>query len=118
MLCTYQSCISVLSCRRTTTPKVVYTTSAASAAHEPLPEAIVQIILQSYDEFEWAGSSDALASWLNARWKKSGYSVSNAVVCYTLRSNGRDAKMGLGDHLGGAFFRRRSDGSDESEVSL
>lgn len=86
--------------------KTKYNTSAASAVHEPLPSPVVKVILESWDQYEWQGSSDALADWMNARWKKTGYpSVSKEVVCFTLRSNGRQARMGLGDHLGGTFTR-------------
>ena len=82
-----------------------YTPSPASNFHEPLPSAIVSVVLHSYDSHDWQQSSDALTDWLNARWKKSGYQVSRQTVHFTLRLHGRDAKMGLGDHLGGAFCR-------------
>lgn len=82
-----------------------YTLSAASAAHQPLPQPLVDIILACYDNNDFRGSSDALTAWLNARWQKTGISVSKEVVCFTLRLNGRDARMGLGDHLEGAFYR-------------
>lgn len=82
-----------------------YTVSTASAAHQPLPSPVVQVVLESYDSRDWQSSSDALTDWLNARWAKSGYQVSKEVVCFTLRANGRDAKMGLGDHLEGRFER-------------
>jgi len=62
-------------------------------------------VLQSYDNRDWGGSSDALTDWLNARWAKSGYKVSKETVYFTLKLHGRDAKMGLGDHLKGAFVR-------------
>ena len=77
--------------------KTTYTTSAASAAHEPLPLPVVSIIIEQ--------SSDALTNWLNERWKKTDFQVSREVVCFTLRTHGRDARMGLGDHLGGALYR-------------
>ena len=85
--------------------KTTYTTSAASAAHEPLPLPVVSIIIDSWDSHEWQQSSDALTNWLNERWKKTDFQVSREVVCFTLRTHGRDARMGLGDHLGGALYR-------------
>lgn len=88
-------------------PATSCTPSPASAASQPLPSPMVRVILDSYDAHAetWAGSSDALTDWLNARWQKSGYSVSKETVCFTLRVNGRDAKMGMGDQLRGAFYR-------------
>jgi amidase len=50
-------------------------------------------------------SADALADWLNARWRKSGYELSAETVCEVLRSNGRVAFRGLGDDAEGAFSR-------------
>jgi len=82
-----------------------YTLSAASAAHRPLPQPLVDVILACYDNNDFGGSSDALTAWLNARWQKTGISVSKEVVCFTLRIHGRDARLGLGDHLEGAFYR-------------
>ena len=89
--------------RQVQTP--AYTTSAVSVGHEPLPSPVVSVLLDSWDKHDFGSSSDAMTNWLNARWKKSGYQVSKEVVCSTLRSHGRDARMGLGDHLDGAFFR-------------
>jgi hypothetical protein len=87
------------------TRKATYETSSASKAHPALPQPIETLILQSWDSYDWQKSSDALADWINGRWGKTGYSVSKEVVCFTLRMNGRDARLGLGDHLCGAFFR-------------
>ena len=85
--------------------KTRYTVSPASQAHSPLPEPVAVVLLQCWDDHEWQSSSDAIADWVNARWKKSGYSVSRETVCFTLRLHGRDARMGLGDDLCGAFVR-------------
>jgi hypothetical protein len=82
-----------------------YTTSAVSAVHEPLSSPVTKVILDSWDRYEWQGSSDALAEWMNERWKKTGFQISKEVVCFTLRYHGREAQMGLGDHLGGNFSR-------------
>lgn len=82
-----------------------YTPSASSSANQALPSPIVRVVLESYDSHDWNRSSDALADWLNGRWRKSGYQVSREVVCFTLRVNGRDAEMGRGDRLNGAFCR-------------
>ena len=82
-----------------------YTTSAASTDNEPLSLPMVKVLLDSWDAHDWENSSDALTDWLNARWHKSGYQVSNEVVCFTLRSQGRDARIGLGDRLNGALYR-------------
>lgn len=79
--------------------------ATASTAHQPLPSPVVQVVLQSYDNHDWQSSSDALTNWLNARWAESGYQVSRETVCFTLRLHGRDARMGLGNHLEGAFVR-------------
>ena len=82
-----------------------YATSAASAYNEPLPSPVRQVLLEAWDAHDWEHSSDAITSWLNGRWEKSGYQVSNETVCFTLRAHGRDARMGLGDRLEGAFIR-------------
>lgn len=74
-------------------------------AAQKLPEPIVKVILASWDEHDWRGSSDALADWLNARWKKTGYSVSRECVHALLVMNFRNASPGLGDHLDGAYTR-------------
>lgn len=76
-----------------------------SRAHEPLPSPIVGVVLEAWDAHDWNNSSDAMTDWLNARWAKSGYSVKKEVVCYTLRLQGRDARMNLGDPIDGAFRR-------------
>jgi hypothetical protein len=86
-----------------TTP--TYETSSASTGHAALIPPIETIILQSWDSYDWQKSSDALADWINGRWGKTGYSVSKEVVCFTLRLDGRDARLGLQDHLSGAYFR-------------
>jgi hypothetical protein len=88
-----------------TTKKAKYQASSASKAHQALPQPVETLILQSWDSYDWQKSSDALADWINGRWGKTGYSVSKEVVCFTLRMNWRDARLGLGDHLCGAFFR-------------
>ena len=82
-----------------------YTLSNSSATNEPLPSPMVNVLLQSWEEHDWQHSAAALSDWLNARWAKTGYQVSEETVCFTLRSNGKDARMGLGDALGGAFLR-------------
>jgi hypothetical protein len=97
--------LAIIPLRRTTKPTARYETSTASTAHSALPPPIETLILQSWDSYDWQKSSDALADWINGRWGKTGYSVSKEVVCFTLRVNGRDARLGLGDHLCGAFFR-------------
>lgn len=85
--------------------KPTYTKSAASEAHEPLPSPVTSIIIDCWDSYEWQNSFDALTNWINTRWKKTDFQVSKEVVCFTLRANGRDARMGLGDHLHGALYR-------------
>lgn len=87
-------------------PKSLYTgPSPASKPHTPLPSPIAAIVLTAWDEHDFAGSADALANWLNARWAKSGYVVSSRTVCWVLRTRGRDARVGLGDVRGGGFVR-------------
>lgn len=85
--------------------KTQYSTSAVSAAHEPLSSPVIEVILDSWDRYEWQGSSDALTDWMNERWRKTGFRISKEVVCFTLRYHGREARMGLGDHLGETFAR-------------
>ncbi|GAB7357506.1 hypothetical protein MBLNU459_g0039t1 [Dothideomycetes sp. NU459] len=81
-------------------------TAAATGFSQPAPdEPIAALILREWDAYDWRESSDALADWLNARWKKSGYAVQRHEVCFLLRLNGKSARMGLGDHLRGAFSR-------------
>ncbi|THW37655.1 hypothetical protein D6D22_07084, partial [Aureobasidium pullulans] len=49
---------------------------ASSSTTAPLtcpPSPITAQILESWYEYDWRNSSDALTDWLNARWKKSGY---------------------------------------------
>ncbi|KAF2201136.1 amidase signature enzyme [Delitschia confertaspora ATCC 74209] len=73
---------------------------------EPLPDKpIIELILHEWDTRRFNCSADALADWLNRRWKKSGYELSAETVCEVLRSNGRVAFRGLGDGEGGAFSR-------------
>ncbi|KAF2677883.1 amidase signature enzyme [Lentithecium fluviatile CBS 122367] len=73
---------------------------------EPLPDKpIVELILHEWDTRRFSCSADALAHWLNARWRKSGYELSAETVCEVLRSNGRIAFRGLGDDASGAFAR-------------
>lgn len=73
---------------------------------EPLPDKpIVELILHEWDTRRFSCSADALADWLNARWRKSGYELSAETVCEVLRSNGRIAFRGLGDDAAGAFAR-------------
>ncbi|CBX97363.1 hypothetical protein IAQ61_007216 [Plenodomus lingam] len=72
----------------------------------PLPDQpIVELILHEWDTRRFSCSADALADWLNARWRKSGYEISAETVCEVLRSNGRIAFRGLGDDAAGAFSR-------------
>lgn len=90
---------------RRSAPPPVRSPPQASIKNEPLPSPLVRIVLQCWDEHDWHRSSDALTDWLNARWSKTGFEVSNETVCFYLRSTGRDGVRGLGDHLGGAFYR-------------
>ena len=85
--------------------KPTYTPSTVSEAHEPLPSPVTSIIIDCWDTYDWQNSSDALTNWINTRWKKTDFQVSKEVVCFTLRANGRDARMGLGDHLHGDLYR-------------
>jgi hypothetical protein len=80
--------------------KTTHTYSAASTTYSPLPSPVTEVVLDCWDRYDWRSSSDALTAWINARWKKTGFEISREVVCFTLRMHGRDAKMGLGDHLG------------------
>lgn len=79
--------------------------SPPPAAYEPLPIDVVTILLNEWDNRDFGRSSDAVTDWLNARWAKTGVQVSRETICFTLRLHGRDAVMGLGDHLDGAFTR-------------
>ncbi|KAK3070164.1 hypothetical protein LTR53_010927, partial [Teratosphaeriaceae sp. CCFEE 6253] len=87
------------------TPAPVYTPSAASLGHTALPSPLVRVVLQSFDAQAWDGSSDALTDWLNARWAKTGFKVSKETICFTLRANGRNAAMRVGDAMEGKFCR-------------
>ena len=86
-------------------PKPIYTPSATSAASQPLPSPMVKVLLDSYDNNSFDQSADALTSWLNSRWRKSGNQVSRETVAFTLRLNGRDARLDVDDKLDGAFHR-------------
>jgi len=68
-------------------------------------KGVIDVILQEWDARKWGCSADALASWLNMRWKKSGYEISAETVCEVLRANGRVAFRGLSDVEDGAFSR-------------
>ncbi|KAL1635198.1 hypothetical protein SLS58_010368 [Diplodia intermedia] len=67
---------------------------------------VIKVILKEWDTRDFRQSSDALAGWLNARWRKSGYSLGMETVYEILKANGRKAYRGLGDEAGGAFRRR------------
>lgn len=70
------------------------------------PSPVIAQILSSWYKYDWANSSDALADWLNARWKKSGYGVDRRIVYFLIKMDGcRDVQMGLGDLSGGRFVR-------------
>lgn len=83
-----------------------YQPCPASSTSEPLPSPIAKVVLDAWDAYDWNHSSDAIADWLNGRWAKSGFEVSKETICFTLRSQGRDARMGLVDRLDGAFYRK------------
>lgn len=70
------------------------------------PDApIIAVILKEYDERDFGQSSDALADWLNRRWRKSGYKIDAEVVHQVLLCNRRQAFAQLGDAKDGAFLR-------------
>ncbi|KAH0285297.1 hypothetical protein M436DRAFT_77996 [Aureobasidium namibiae CBS 147.97] len=77
--------------------------SSSSSSSAPLtcpPTPIVSQILSSWHKYEWNNSSDALTSWLNARWKKSGYAIDARTVNFLIKLHGcTEAQMGLGDGL-------------------
>ena len=81
--------------------------AASSSSSAPLlPDApIVLVILQEWDSYDFGNSVDAFADWMNARWKKSGYSLSADIIHEVLKCNGRTAFRGIGDHLDGSFQR-------------
>ncbi|KAM0721732.1 hypothetical protein Q7P37_002657 [Cladosporium fusiforme] len=79
---------------------------ASSHTFESIPVPIANVLLESWDMFDWKYSSDALCNWYNSRILKTGYSVSREMVYHTLKMYGREAHMDLGDHLQGAFFRK------------
>lgn len=66
---------------------------------------MLHLILCEWDAHDWRGSSDALADWLNARWRKTGYVVQSEDVWALLAGRGREACMGKGDWLRGRFVR-------------
>jgi amidase len=66
---------------------------------------IVEVILREWDTRGFSCSADALAEWLNLRWRKSGYGVSAETVCEVLRANGRVAFRGVGEGDEVAFAR-------------
>ncbi|TKA36368.1 hypothetical protein B0A54_12382 [Friedmanniomyces endolithicus] len=94
---------------RTATSAPSCTPSLSSLPHAPLSDAVVDILLSSYDAHDWHESADALTDWLNARWRKTGFRVSRETVCYTLRANGRKALVGSGcsggSEKGVVFYR-------------
>lgn len=70
------------------------------------PDApIIAIILKEFDERDFGESSDALADWLNNRWRKSGYQIDAETVHQVLLCNGRLALANQGDARDGAFSR-------------
>ncbi|KAL0263120.1 hypothetical protein SLS55_002096 [Diplodia seriata] len=76
---------------------------------------VIKVILKEWDTRDFRQSSDALTGWLNARWRKSGYSLGMETVYEILKANGRKAYRGLGDEAGGAFRRRGRAGEGEGE---
>ncbi len=79
---------------------------SSSTTPEHFPDApIIALILTEYDNRDWNYSADALADWLNARWKKTGYSLSRQTIYEILKANGRVAFLGLGDDQEGKFAR-------------
>jgi amidase len=79
---------------------------SSTSTGEPLCRAMTAVVLESWDSHAWYESSDALADWLNARWAKTGYTISRETVHATLLLYGRStAKRGLVDPLDGAFYR-------------
>lgn len=83
----------------------IYAPSKTSTRNQPLPPDVAKVMVHEWDSRDWCQSSDAFADWLNARWAKTGYTVSRETVCFTLRAAGRNAKMGLGDPKDGKFWR-------------
>ncbi|KAF2456562.1 amidase signature domain-containing protein [Lineolata rhizophorae] len=79
--------------------------SAYQCQELPPDEPIINLLLHEWDTRRWAHSSDALTHWLNGRWRKTGYSISQETVYRILRSNGRVAFRGLGDEADGAYTR-------------
>lgn len=75
---------------------------------QPCPSSpIIAVMLAAWDKYDWKGSADALADWLNARWVKSGYVLGYADCVFLLRMNGRvDARRGGGgEGWDGGFVR-------------
>ncbi|KAK8430335.1 amidase signature domain-containing protein [Phyllosticta citricarpa] len=55
--------------------------SSSTGQAQSAPDApIIRVILKEWDTRDFGHSSDALAAWLNARWRKSGYRVDEDVV--------------------------------------
>ena len=80
--------------------------SSSSSSSQLFPDApIVRLVLTEWDTHDWGNSSDAFADWMNARWKKSGYSLSPETIYEILKCNGRHAFRGIGDHRDGEFRR-------------
>ncbi|KAK7516807.1 amidase signature domain-containing protein [Phyllosticta citriasiana] len=80
--------------------------SSSTGQAQSAPDApIIRVILKEWDTRDFGHSSDALAAWLNARWRKSGYRVDEDVVWRILQASGREAWRGLGDRSQGAFVR-------------
>ncbi|KAK8152749.1 amidase signature domain-containing protein [Phyllosticta citribraziliensis] len=80
--------------------------SSSHGQAQSAPDApIIRVILKEWDTRDFGHSSDALAAWLNARWRKSGYRVDEDVVWRILQASGREAWRGLGDRSQGAFVR-------------
>ncbi|KAL1390475.1 amidase signature domain-containing protein [Phyllosticta capitalensis] len=87
-------------------PPLRNSSSGGAASGSQTPDApIIRVILKEWDTRDFGQSSDALAAWLNARWRKSGYRVSEEVVWGILQASGREAWRGLGDRAQGAFAR-------------
>ncbi|KAJ9645296.1 hypothetical protein H2199_003302 [Coniosporium tulheliwenetii] len=67
--------------------------------------SVTAVILKEFDARDFGDSADELAFWLNARWKKSGYSIDGDTVLQLLRSRGRDPCRGRVERLQGRFLR-------------
>ncbi|KAK6432053.1 hypothetical protein LTR95_011780 [Oleoguttula sp. CCFEE 5521] len=100
-----KSCCPLPSLFPSTKPSEQGKSTHTSTPYEPLPSPVAAVVLECYDRYDFGVSAEALANWLNARWTKTGYSVSAQAVCFTLRLNGRMARLGLGDAPEGAMAR-------------